>query len=193
MLCWRRLESPLDCKEIKSVNPKEVNLEYSLKGLMLKLKLQCFGHLMQGTDSLEKTLMLGNIESKNRRGQQRMRWLDSISDFVDMNLSKLQEIMKDSEFWNTALREATNCRTQLSDWTPTIISSDGVRQLDLDLNDSKKIFVQLYSLVTCGVLNGPLIIIFTFWQEKSKHHKYNSFGIFLGSCIIKQLLVFPNH
>ena len=110
-----RLESPLDCKEIKSVNPKEVNLEYSLKGLMLKLKLQCFGHLMQGTDSLEKTLMLGKIESKNRRGQQRMRWLDSISDFVDMNLSKLQEVMKDSEFWNTALHEATNCRTQLSD------------------------------------------------------------------------------
>ena len=103
---------------------------------------------MQRTGSLEKTLMLGKSEGKNRRGQQRMRELDSISDFMDMNLSKLQEIMKDSEFWNTTVHETTKSRTQLSDWTATIIAGDGVRQLNLDLKDSKKIF-QLYSLVTC--------------------------------------------
>ena len=82
----KTLESPLDCREIKPVNPKETNCEYSLEGLMLKLMLQYFGHLMGRTDSLEMTLMLGKIEGKKRRGQQRMRWSDSISDSMDMNL-----------------------------------------------------------------------------------------------------------
>ena len=81
----KTLESPLDCKEIKSVNPKG----YSLEGLMLKLKRQYFGHLMQRTDSLEKTLLLGKIEGRRERGQQRMRWLGGITDSMDMSLSKL--------------------------------------------------------------------------------------------------------
>ena len=85
----KTLESPSDSKEIKPVNPKEINPEYSLEGLMLKLKLQHFGHLMQRTDSLEKILMLGKIEGRRGRGQQRMRWLDGISDSMDMCLSKL--------------------------------------------------------------------------------------------------------
>ena len=84
----KTLESPLDSKEIKPVNPKGINPEYSLEGLMLKLKLQYFGHLMQRTDSLEKTLMLGKIEGR-RRGRQRMKWLDVIIDSIDMSLSKL--------------------------------------------------------------------------------------------------------
>ena len=113
--CWRRLESPLDCKEIKPVIPKGINPEYSLEGLMLKLKLQYFGHLMQTANSLEKTLMLGKTEGRRRRGQQRMRWLDGITNPMDINLSKFQEIVKDREAWHTAVHRAAKSRTQFSD------------------------------------------------------------------------------
>ena len=91
----KTLESSLDCKEIKPVNPKESNPEYSLEGLILKLKLQYFGHLMRRANSLEKALMLGKIEGRRRRGQQRMRWLDGIIDSMAISLSKLQKIVKD--------------------------------------------------------------------------------------------------
>ena len=101
----------MDCKEIKPVNLKEMNPEYSLGGLMLKLKLQYFGHLMRRVDSLEKTLMLGKIEGKERRGQQRMGLLESIANSMDMNLSKLWEIVEDREAWCAVVHGVTISRT----------------------------------------------------------------------------------
>ena len=110
-------ESPLNSKEVQPVHIKEISPEYSLEGLMLKLKFQYFGHLMQRTDLLEKTLMLGNINGRRRRGQQRMRRFCGITDSIDMSLSKVQEMVKDREAWCATVHGVMKSQTWLSAWT----------------------------------------------------------------------------
>ena len=121
--CWRRLlRAPWTARRSNQSILKDINPECSLEGLMLKLKLQYFGHLMRKSDSLEKSLMLGKMEGRRRRGRQRMRWLGGITDAMNMNLRKLWEMVKDREPWHTAVHGVTQSQTRLGDWAVTMLT-----------------------------------------------------------------------
>ena len=181
----KTLESPLDCKEIKPVNPKQINPEYSLEGLMLKLKLQYFGNLMRKADSLEKTVMLGKIEGRRRRGWQRTRRLDSITDSMDLSVNGLQEMVKNREAWHSPWSHKDSDMTEwlnnnnsgpsgkllfvLQDWDQWSPAESKVS--DSSPRKVEKLFLYLPTLIGSCVFNIPvvkqyLIYVFNiFWSS----------------------------
>ena len=165
----KTLENPLDCKKTKSVNPKEISPDYSLEGLMLKMKLQYFGHLMRRDNSLEKTLILGKIEGGRRRGQQRMRWLDGITDSMDMSLSKLLETVKDRKVWHVAIHGITRSQTWLNNWITTSYSWTELRE-NLGKKTNKKNYLKNCFWYFISKLKAKCLYLTKLFSHSLLHH-----------------------
>ena len=169
--CWSRLwRVSWTARRSNQSILKEINPEYSLEGLMLKLKLQCFGHLMQRTDSLEKTLMLGKTEGRRRRGWQRMRWLDGITKSMDMSFSKLREILKDREAWHSVVHGVTKVGYDLA-----------TEQQQLSLNYVMVQWLRLWASTAGGkdlIFGRGTRISYAEWLgQKNMNHGYGMYGV----------------